>query len=275
MLVSALSSLLVFAHAAGAIWWGVDLTSTNSNVWTSIQYTLTVPAAPPSTVTTGPWVRTVICSRRAPEGRTSPMQYFLCGILPGWARGNPGLVRPVLQYRASAPSYVNPNPSFDQIWAMALWMTGNAGQVAESNGIWVGEGDKVVSTAAYADGNWTQTTRVSSGKATNLSIQQNEAASKLGFPANSAGDSNAQLFFCESDLHGQQADQWTADVIFSDVTFTANTCDGVQAACQAALNIKNDGTGVAIPSGFSMPNANTCYFETVRLVPPGPCTSNT
>ncbi|EJD47735.1 hypothetical protein AURDEDRAFT_113357 [Auricularia subglabra TFB-10046 SS5] len=256
MLAAALSSLLVFAHTASAISWGVDLTSTNGNVWTSIQYTLTVPAAPPSTVTTGPW-------------------YFWCGVEPGWAQGRPGVVQPVLQYRSSAPSYVNPNPSFGQIWAIALWMVGNAGQVAESNGIWLGEGDKVVSTAAYAGGNWTQTARVSSGKAAGLSIQQNEAASKLGFPTNSAGDSNAQFFLCESELYGQQANQWAYDITFSDVYLTAKTSTGVQSACQASQNVKNDGNGVAIPSGLSMVNATTCYFRTVTLVPPGPCTSNT
>ncbi|EJD47727.1 hypothetical protein AURDEDRAFT_183879 [Auricularia subglabra TFB-10046 SS5] len=262
MLAAALGSLLIFARAVNAISWGIDLASTSGNVWMSMQYTLTVPAAPPSTVTKDPWL-------------------FGCGLQPGSAQGSPGAVAPVLQYRSSAPSYVNPNPSFGRTWAVAVWMVriagqiGSAGQTTESPAIWLGEGDKVISTITYAGGNWTQTAFVSSGRAAGLSIQQNEAASKVGFPTNAARDSNAQSFLCESLCSLPDLSQWAADVVFSDVYFTAKASNGVQSACQAAQKVKNDGLGVAIPSGFSMPNPSTCYFETVRLVPPGPCTSDT
>jgi len=242
-------SLAALVGLAQAISWPMilDPSSTGSNVWTSLSYVVHVPPGPPSTVTSGPW-------------------FFWCGLQP---QGG-GVVQPVVQWGENAPAYVNPNAPFSHIYAMVLWdvpadgLNNNESEI--SNGIWMAQGDVVNNTAVYSNGVWTQTATVTAGQAAGQTTSTSISASQY-FHTDSAGDSNANFFVCESELDGSQTNQWNFNVTFTDIIVRAKTTSGVQSLCSSQSSF-TDGNGFATISGFSMPDAQTCHFASLTLTPP-------
>ncbi|KZP00443.1 hypothetical protein CALVIDRAFT_509679 [Calocera viscosa TUFC12733] len=254
MAVITIAFLLLFSRAALAISWGyiLDPSSTNNNVFTQLVYTIQVPAAPPQQVTSdwpnsAPWVKQ-------------------CGFQPSGG----GVVQPVLQWGTFAPSYVNPNPGFTETWALALWdlpASGyNNGNSDESAGIWAAQGDQIAVSVTFENGQWVQTANVISGQAqgqsTSLTVPQNG-----WYPSDSAGDSNANFFVCESELYGDDTGLWDFPVVFTDMYVRAATSDGIEALCEQHLDY-SDGNGYATIVGFSMFDSETCYYQSVTLTPP-------
>ncbi|EJD36973.1 hypothetical protein AURDEDRAFT_116945 [Auricularia subglabra TFB-10046 SS5] len=248
-MLSLVFALFAVATSAWAISWPLilDAGSTGGNVWIELTYTIHVPQGPPSTVTTGPW-------------------FFWCGLQP---QGG-GVVQPVLQWGEDAPGYVNPNAPFPHIWAMVLWdvpASGLNNDVSRiSNGVWAAQGDQIANSASFNSGFWTQTASVISGQATGASTSTNITANQY-FHDDAAHDGGANFFLCESELDGQQTNQWNFPVLFTDIFIRAKNSNGVQALCASARPF-SDGNGFANMTGFSMFDANTCHFASLVLTPP-------
>ncbi|KZV95860.1 hypothetical protein EXIGLDRAFT_734349 [Exidia glandulosa HHB12029] len=240
-----LAPLALLLRSASAISWA--LIFSNGNVWSELEYTITVPPAPPSDVTSGPW-------------------FFWCGLQPNGG----GVVQPVLQWGQLGPSYVNPNPVFAKIWAMILWTVPASGlnnnNAFQSPGIWAAQGDKIDSFMTYNNNVWVQTARVTSGQASGQNTVSNLSASQF-FHTDSAGDSNANFFVCESELDGSQTNRWNFNVTFTNINLRAKTNTGVQSLCASAVS-HSDGNGFATIQGFRMLNDTTCHWDTVILTPP-------
>ncbi|EJD51280.1 hypothetical protein AURDEDRAFT_159686 [Auricularia subglabra TFB-10046 SS5] len=244
--VKLLLPLVLLLRGAAAIFWAL-IFNAGSNVWSELEYTITVPQAPPSDVTSGPW-------------------FFWCGLQPNGG----GVVQPVLQWGQNAPSYVNPNPVFAKIWAMVLWTVPadglNNNNANQSPGIWAAQGDRIDNFMTYNNNQWTQTARVISGQASGQNTVSTITASQY-FHTDSAGDSNANFFVCESELDGSQTNRWNFNVTFTNINLRAKTNAGVQALCQTAVS-HSDGNGFATIQGFRMLNDTTCHWDTVILTPP-------
>ncbi|KZO91002.1 hypothetical protein CALVIDRAFT_489707 [Calocera viscosa TUFC12733] len=207
---------------------------------------MTVPAAPvvPPNVTTGPW-------------------YFWCGIQPPGG----GVVQPVLGWRESEPNALNPNPPFPKVWAMNLWVgPGVYDHYLASSGIWVDEGAQIVSTVTWenASSEWVQTASVLSGAAAGQQVSMTTLESWLN-----TGDNSNVFAPCVAELYGTNADQyWHFNFAFTNVIFRAATSVGVQSVCASKADYSNNQGGVAL-AGFKMLDPQTCYWESITLMPPG------
>ncbi|EJT98574.1 hypothetical protein DACRYDRAFT_110485 [Dacryopinax primogenitus] len=243
---------LACTHALGI---SLGLILPGNNVWHSLTYTITVPPGPSSAVTSGPW-------------------FFWAGLQPEGG----GVVQPVLQWGESPPSgEVNPNAAFPHIYQMVLW-TVPAGDKnndqarhpelsAISQGIWADEGAKITSTVTFSGGKWTQTAKVVSGGGSGNSVSQTITATQY-FDMNGATDSHANFFVIESELDGQQTGDWNFDVVFTDISLTAMTTNGVSALCSGATS-HSDGNGFITISGYSLSSdGKTCNWNKITLSPP-------
>jgi len=245
-MLSLVALIALFSTQALAISLGLILP--DSNVWHSLTYTITVPAAPPSGVTSGPW-------------------FFWAGLQPEGG----GVVQPVLQWGEAAPGYVNPNAPFTHTWAMVLWTVPaadkNNDQSAIANGIWAAQGAKIKCTVTFNDGKWTQTADVTSGGGSGNTNSQTITATKY-FDMDGATDSHANFFVIESELDGSQTSQWDFDVTFTDIALTAKTNDGVSALCSGATS-HSDGNGYITIAGYSLSaDGKTCSWNSMKLSPP-------
>ncbi|KZT59237.1 hypothetical protein CALCODRAFT_554293 [Calocera cornea HHB12733] len=236
--------LPVFVGFAQSISWALFLPE--GNTWVEQDFTMTVPPAPPPEVTTGPW-------------------YF-------WPSGG-GVVQPVLGFMADESNQVNPDPPFPEVVRLKLWAlpwnygSSNNFQLQESAGIWVDEGAQIASTVSWQaqSSQWVQTTLVVSGAAAGQQVTLTTPAS--AFLSDSAGDNNTPETVCESELDGSQTGDWDFTVTFTDVTFRAANSNGVASLCESATD-HSDGNGFISFSGFSMPDAQTCFWSTITLTPP-------
>ncbi|KZO91006.1 hypothetical protein CALVIDRAFT_589410, partial [Calocera viscosa TUFC12733] len=214
---------------------------------------ITVPAAPvvPLNLTTGPW-------------------YFWCGLQPYGG----GVVQPVLGWRESEPNALNPNPPFPKVWEMNLWAVPWNGanqpppQTAQmSSGIWADEGALIASTVIWEteSSEWVQTANVLSGAAAGQPVSMITPASFL-----SDGDNHTFYALClPRRLYGTHAGQyWHFNVTLTNVVFRAITSVGVQSLCASAADYSNDQGGIAF-AGFKMVDPETCYWESITLMPPG------
>ncbi|KZT53817.1 hypothetical protein CALCODRAFT_557323 [Calocera cornea HHB12733] len=244
---SALPLLALACTPALAISLGLILP--DSNVWTSLTFTMTVPPPPPPSVVTGPW-------------------FFWAGIQPPG-----GVVQPVLQW-GEAPSngwINNDNAPFPHIWQMVDWVVPSQGKnndvSATTQGIWADEGAQIRSTVNYANGQWSQTSTVVSGGGSGYSVSETVSATQY-FDVDETTNSDANFFVLESELYGDQIGDWNFDVTFTDITLTADTTDGVSALCGGATS-HSDGNGFISITGFSLSgDGKTCHWDSMVLSPP-------
>ncbi|KZO93693.1 hypothetical protein CALVIDRAFT_502755 [Calocera viscosa TUFC12733] len=220
----------------------------DSNVWTSLTFTITVPPPPPPSVTTGPW-------------------FFWAGIQPPG-----GVVQPVLQWgEAPSAGWVNNDALFPHIWQMVDWAVPAADKnndvSATTQGIWADEGAQILNTVTFANGQWSQTSTVVSGGGFGYSVSETVTATQY-FDVDGATNSDANFFVIESELYGQQIGDWNFDVTFTDISLTAETTDGVSALCEGATS-HSDGNGyISISGGSISPDGLTCYWDSMVLSPP-------
>ncbi|KZT59248.1 hypothetical protein CALCODRAFT_554299 [Calocera cornea HHB12733] len=240
-----LATLALLVRSSYGISW--SLIFDNGNTWTQQKYIITVPPPPPPSVTTGPW-------------------YFWCGLQP---QGG-GVIQPVLGWKTSENTQVNQDPPFPEVWAINLWSlpwdySSSNPTLQESAGIWVDQGARVASTIQWENGEWYQQSDVLSGAAAGQTVEMTTPASY--FLSDGAGDDNTPMVVCESELDGDQVDQWDFTVTFTDVYIKAQTSDGVQTLCETATD-HSDGSGYISFSGFQMVDDVTCYWSSITLTPP-------
>jgi len=253
-MLSALLSVLGFIGAVRAIAWGVILeeATTGGNEWTALEFTVTVPPAPSSDVTSGPW-------------------FFWGGVQPGLNCDALGVIQPVLQWDEYSTCAVNDDPGFTASWQLVQWtvpsVNHNGNQSDVSCGIWAAQGDLIWNTVTFSSGTWTQTSKVVWGKALGASVTQTIEASDFFCPAANGG-STANFFLLESELYGDDISNWNFDVQFWNVSITAATTSGVADVCGAQVSF-SDGNGNATLSGYSLSeDKKTCKWESVTLIPP-------
>jgi len=249
----ALLPLLGLARVASAIAWGIilDPTATDGNEWLSLEFTVTVPPAPPANAQ-GVW-------------------FFWSGVQPGLNCDALGVIQPVLQWGEYSSCAVNDDPGFTEAWQLVQWtvpsVNHNGNQSAISCGIWAAEGDMIYNTVSYSSGVWTQTSSVVSGKARGANVTQTIDASDFFCPAANGG-STANFFLLESELYGNDIQDWGYNVYFTNVTLTAATSTGVSAVCGAQKSF-SDGNGNATLAGYSLSqDQKTCKWASVTLIPP-------
>jgi len=244
--VLSLTIVALFIRSSAAISWA--LIFDNGNTWIEQVFTIHVPQAPPSDVTSGPW-------------------YFWCGLQPSGG----GVIQPVLAYLGPEGNVVNPNPSFPEVYAMNLWALpwnyGESGAPAyqESAGIWVDQGAQIASSVSFQGSDWVQNMNVISGAASGQSVSLTTPDSF--FQDTSSSDDNTMMTVCESQLDGSQTGEWDFSVTFTDVYFRAASSDGVEALCETATD-HSDGNGYISFSGFSMFDSETCFWSSITLSPP-------
>ncbi|KZT59247.1 hypothetical protein CALCODRAFT_493794 [Calocera cornea HHB12733] len=171
-------TLALLIRSAAAISWA--LVFSNGNTWIEQVFTIHVPAAPPSSVTNGPW-------------------YFWCGLQPTGG----GVVQPVLAFLGPEDNQVNPNPPFAQVYAMNLWaLPWNFGQsgapaTQESAGIWADQGAQIAASVSFRGRQWVQSASVISGAAAGQSVSLSTPDSY--FQDTSSGNDNTMMTVCESE----------------------------------------------------------------------------
>ncbi|KZO93695.1 hypothetical protein CALVIDRAFT_539869 [Calocera viscosa TUFC12733] len=248
-MLTALLPLLAIVRFASAIAWGVilDQTATQGNEWTSLQFTITIPPAPPAAVTTGPW-------------------FFWAGLQPGLYCGSLGVLQPVLQWSEYSTCATNDGPAFPEVWQLVQWtvpsVNHNGNQSSVSCGIWAAAGDLISNNVTFSNGLWTQTSTVVSGQAKGASATQTVQASDFFCSP------TANFFLMESELYGDAIADWNFPVQFTDVTLTAQTSTGVSALCASQKSF-SDGNGNATLSGYTLStDQRTCKWTSVTLLPP-------
>ncbi|KZO91001.1 hypothetical protein CALVIDRAFT_558377 [Calocera viscosa TUFC12733] len=211
-----------------------------------------------------------------------------CGFFPNGG----GSVQPTLGWHGPKSKPINPDPPFPKVWAMNLgalpWSATSANQylVQESGGIWVDEGAEITSYVAWENEAWVQAAYVLSGAATGQHVWMTTPASY--FLNTSSGDDNTVAVVCVAEqvalttcpetcraaddspnrLFGDNVAQYRDfTVTFTNVVFRAAKSDGVATLCASARDESDDEGGIRL-AGFSMLDQQTCYWESIMLIPP-------
>ncbi|EJT98593.1 hypothetical protein DACRYDRAFT_17808 [Dacryopinax primogenitus] len=233
--------------ATPALGISISLILPDENVWTQMNYTITVPPPVPSGVTQGPW-------------------WYTAGLqAPG------GMLAPGLQWgEDSAAGFVNPNVTFPKVWSMVLWTLCANDKTdchdAISQGVYADLGAKIRNTAVYDNGFWTQQAEVISGGGRGASVNQTISAASY-FDTQTLPAPGTSFFLLESAITGPQSSAWNFNVTFTDISLTAQNSTGVASLCGGQTST-TDGNGFITINGFEMSSDGlTCHWDSMILSP--------